>query len=178
MSASIIRELVAALIDPPSVDEVNALIERANAAAGGANRVGWISKALDLVNAVVLSASLPGYGPARLKSMVDAREELAAHLRTVPTEPAPVPATVRAALERMMKPLHESRLSGETAQEDARCMQIIAQYINGQAERPSPDARDAVVEAARKLFGNDDSWSRKVSALEDALRALDQQEKS
>lgn len=33
------------------------------------------------------------------------------------------------ALYRMSTPLHESRLSGATAKEDARCMQIIADEL-------------------------------------------------
>jgi hypothetical protein len=42
---------------------------------------------------------------------------------------ASVPPEVRHALDRMCTPLDESRLSGATAQEDARCMAIIKEYI-------------------------------------------------
>jgi hypothetical protein len=44
-----------------------------------------------------------------------------------------VPHEVRRALKRMCTPLHESRLSAATADEDARCMQIIKQYIEAGA---------------------------------------------
>jgi hypothetical protein len=46
---------------------------------------------------------------------------------------AALPADVLAALERMEFPLHESRLSGVTAQEDARCMKIIGDFIRSRA---------------------------------------------
>lgn len=42
-----------------------------------------------------------------------------------------VPADVVAAVERMYTPLHESRLTGVTAQEDARCMAVIKHFIDG-----------------------------------------------
>jgi hypothetical protein len=45
-----------------------------------------------------------------------------------------IPADVRRALDRMCTPLHESRLSGATADEDARCMQIIRNYIEAGAQ--------------------------------------------
>jgi hypothetical protein len=47
-----------------------------------------------------------------------------------PSAPA-IPENVRQAVERMCKPLHESRLTGVTAQEDARCMRIIRDYVLG-----------------------------------------------
>lgn len=40
-----------------------------------------------------------------------------------------VPPEVMAALDRMCIPLHESHLKGVTAQEDARCMAVIRDYI-------------------------------------------------
>ena len=40
-----------------------------------------------------------------------------------------VPPEVMVALDRMCVPLHESYLKGVTAQEDARCMAIIRDYI-------------------------------------------------
>ncbi|CDQ10669.1 conserved protein of unknown function [Acidithiobacillus ferrivorans] len=40
-----------------------------------------------------------------------------------------VPPEVMAALDRMCVPLHESYLKGATAQEDARCMALIRNYI-------------------------------------------------
>lgn len=40
-----------------------------------------------------------------------------------------VPPEVMVALDRMCVPLHESYLKGTTAQEDARCMAIIRDYI-------------------------------------------------
>jgi hypothetical protein len=45
-----------------------------------------------------------------------------------------VPDDVRRALDRMCTPLDESRLNGATAQEDARCMRIIKQYIEAGAQ--------------------------------------------
>lgn len=48
--------------------------------------------------------------------------------------PLTVPEPVRYALDRMCMPLHESRLSGFTALEDARCMQVIRAYILGEGK--------------------------------------------
>lgn len=56
-------------------------------------------------------------------------------------EPA-IPADVRAALDRMCLPLDESRLSGVTAREDARCMAIIKRHIEAAAPS-SADVRAA-----------------------------------
>lgn len=39
------------------------------------------------------------------------------------------PAEVLAALDRMCAPLHESRLSGVTAEMDAKCMALIRDYV-------------------------------------------------
>lgn len=43
--------------------------------------------------------------------------------------PGAVPDEVMQALDRMCQPLHESRLSGVTAEADARCMKIIRDYV-------------------------------------------------
>lgn len=55
-------------------------------------------------------------------------------------EPAAVPEEVRQALDRMCTPLHQSRLAGMTAQEDARCMAIIKAYIESAAAPVPPVA--------------------------------------
>jgi hypothetical protein len=49
-----------------------------------------------------------------------------------------VPESLRYAVERMSLALDPSVLSGATAQEDARCMLIIADFISGLAAAPSP----------------------------------------
>ena len=65
--------------------------------------------------------------------------------------PAPVvPAAVLQAVERMSQPLHESRLSGVTAQEDARCMKLIADFIRALAA-PSADRAAAPSQAPTDL---------------------------
>jgi hypothetical protein len=70
---------------------------------------------------------------AALSSPSPAREEAGA-----------VPHEVMQALDRMCSPLHESRLSGVTAQEDARCMKVIRDYIlRNPREEAGEDARDA-----------------------------------
>lgn len=57
-------------------------------------------------------------------------------LPSAPAQPAQsaepvVPANVMAALDRMCTPLHESRLSGATAEADARSMKLIRDYVLG-----------------------------------------------
>jgi hypothetical protein len=57
-----------------------------------------------------------------------------------------VPKDVRAAVERMCEPLHESHLTGVTASEDARCMKLIHEYVLGgraqtEAELDAEEAR-------------------------------------
>src|SRR6185369_14448317 len=56
----------------------------------------------------------------RLKEVLNERAALSAHS---------VPDEVMRAVERMCKPLHESRVSDVTAQEDARCMKVIEDFI-------------------------------------------------
>jgi hypothetical protein len=57
-------------------------------------------------------------------------------------EAGAVPHEVMQALDRMCSPLHESRLSGVTAQEDARCMKVIRGYIlRNPREEAGEDAR-------------------------------------
>ena len=62
-------------------------------------------------------------------------EEKYARLAALLVAPPP-PAEVMAALDRMCSPLHESRLSGFTAAEDARCMEVIRRHVLG---APRPD---------------------------------------
>jgi hypothetical protein len=50
-------------------------------------------------------------------------------LYAAPVPALSVPIEVRAALNRMCTPLHESRLAGATAEADARCMKIIREYV-------------------------------------------------
>lgn len=45
-----------------------------------------------------------------------------------------VPSDVMRAAERMAQPLHESRLSGVTAQEDARCAWLVLSFLRAHAE--------------------------------------------
>ena len=45
-----------------------------------------------------------------------------------------VPPDVMRAAERMAQPLHESRLSGATAQEDARCAWLVLSFLRAHAE--------------------------------------------
>lgn len=71
-----------------------------------------------------------------------------------------VPDDVRRALDRMCTPLDESRLSGATAQEDARCMQIIKQFIEG----TSPSSQEGA-HAARNAVRN--------QVLEEAAKVCD-----
>ena len=53
-----------------------------------------------------------------------------AMLAAAPQQPKEaIPPAVVDALDRMCIPLHESHLKGVTAQEDARCMAIIRDYI-------------------------------------------------
>ena len=47
------------------------------------------------------------------------------------------------ALARMCQPLSESRLSGVTAQQDARCMQVIRDAITALRERIAVLEKDA-----------------------------------
>lgn len=49
-----------------------------------------------------------------------------------------VPDDVRAAVNRMCMPLHESRLAGATAQADARCMAKIKAFIDSLSSAPQP----------------------------------------
>jgi len=44
-------------------------------------------------------------------------------------EPVALPDDLLYALNRMCTPLHESMLTGATAQEDARCMKLIRDYV-------------------------------------------------
>jgi hypothetical protein len=61
------------------------------------------------------------------------------------TDARVVPVDVCAALARMCKPLDESRLSGVTAEEDARCMVLISGYVlAGYSAAPT----DAQIDAA------------------------------
>jgi rubrerythrin len=54
-----------------------------------------------------------------------------------------VPADVMVALDRMCSPLHESRLSGVTAAEDARCMKLIRDYVTSAApQAPAVSERE------------------------------------
>lgn len=56
---------------------------------------------------------------------------------------AAVPPEVLAAVERMSNPLHPSWISGVTAQEDARRMKLIADFIGSLATPPFPLMRAA-----------------------------------
>lgn len=80
-----------------------------------------------------------------------------------------VPEEVRRALDRMCTPLHATRLLGVTAQEDARCMQIIKQHIEAAAPvppaAPAGQVRDAAMEEAGYRSG------RRVGLLEGATIA-------
>jgi hypothetical protein len=58
-----------------------------------------------------------------------------------------VPDDVRAAVERMCEPLHESHLTGVTASEDARCMKLIHEYVLGGR---APTEAELDVEEARR----------------------------
>lgn len=60
--------------------------------------------------------------------------------RLLATPPAiMVPETVVQAVDRMCKPLHPSRLSGVTAEVDARCMTVIRDFIAGLSAAPQKE---------------------------------------
>lgn len=65
--------------------------------------------------------------------------------------PVGVPANVMAALDRMCQPLHESRLSGETAAADARCMEVIRKFVLAVSFPMSDALRDVVAERRRQV---------------------------
>lgn len=73
----------------------------------------------------------------RLFGWVDGRPKVPSldvpheHKRSVAMPRVTVPADVRKAIERMCTPLDQSILKGATAEADARCMQIIKQFIDG-----------------------------------------------
>lgn len=68
-------------------------------------------------------------------SMIDILQRSAKNLAEQ-AAPVVVPQDVLDALDRMCTPLHESRLSGATAEADARCMQIIRDYVLSSAPAP------------------------------------------
>jgi hypothetical protein len=80
-----------------------------------------------------------------------------------------VPADVCAALARMCKPLDESRLSGVTAEEDARCMALISGYVlSGRNAAPTDAQIDAATAAwfhYSQEYANDDYRARMRAAI-------------
>ena len=56
---------------------------------------------------------------------------------------------VEKAVERMLTPLHESRLSGVTAEEDARCMALIVKTLRDQ---------EAEIARLRSVIDKPDAW--------------------
>lgn len=59
-----------------------------------------------------------------------------------PKPPVGVPDEVMRALNRMLQPLHESRLSGVTAAEDVRCMKIIMDHVLSAASQPASQTQE------------------------------------
>ncbi|WP_438396390.1 hypothetical protein [Caballeronia sp. DA-9] len=69
-----------------------------------------------------------------------------------------VPPDVMAALNRMCSPLHESWLTGVTAQEDARCMKLIRDYVlagrSVQCELVSGDEKAEEIEECCEILSS------------------------
>jgi hypothetical protein len=84
-----------------------------------------------------MCSAIGEYTPAEFWTLLDAYEAIAYGVQgTDGGAAAGVPTEVLAAVERMKTPLHESRLSGATAVEDARCMKVIADFIASLAASP------------------------------------------
>lgn len=71
-----------------------------------------------------------------------------------------VPPEVRRALDRMCTLLDESRLGGATAQEDARCMQIIKSFIDSLAGQSQATKVQAVPELHNAIMNIPCSYER------------------
>jgi hypothetical protein len=88
-------------------------------AVGEEDKFEWARKVYDV------SESAPG----ELQRFWDYAVKCADALRSTAPTTGSAPDAVLAALDRMCSPLDKSWLTGVTAEEDARCMQIIRDYV-------------------------------------------------
>lgn len=83
-------------------------------------------------------------------------------------EPVAVPQDVLAALDRMCTPLDESRLSGATAESDARCMKLIRDYVLSAAPSTTPVGINGLTESETNAS---DSLYWRLHSLSKALES-------
>jgi DNA-binding LacI/PurR family transcriptional regulator len=89
---------------------------------------------------------------------------------------ASVPPEVRRALDRMCTPLDESRLSGATAQEDARCMAIIKEYIESGVTSAVQARADLTLRAAiEKALEGRHIEDGTIAAFDDVVDAIERE---
>lgn len=106
--------------------------------------------------------------PAFRRMDMDKERIKALEAQTNDARSARIPDEVRAAVDRMCTPLDRSWLSGVTAQEDARCMKIIRDYILGAGASDSPEPQTGTT-SDRNLCLVENSGSKTPEAISKKL---------